>query len=150
ALFSASAATVAGLACTDGQVAKWAGGWTCGVDANGGGTVTAVGTGAGLTGGPVTGAGTIAVAAGGITAPLLADGAVTSPKIANGAVGSVQINPAQVHARIGGACAVGEYLRGINPDGSVFCTPLPNPHVSLVVDDAAEGVGATSDVAIGA
>ena len=43
-------------ACSNGQVPKsnGAGGWACGTDAAGTGTVTSVATGAGLTGGPIT------------------------------------------------------------------------------------------------
>ncbi|MFO1311184.1 MAG: hypothetical protein U1F41_03870 [Burkholderiales bacterium] len=49
--------------CTNGQVPKsnGSGGWTCGSDANSGGTVTSVTAGAGLTGGTITTSGTIAV-----------------------------------------------------------------------------------------
>ena len=42
--------------------------------------------------------------------------------VSNASVGISQINTAQVQARIGGACAVGEYVRGINADGSVVCS----------------------------
>jgi len=53
------------------------------------------------------------------------DGNVTSAKIANGAVGSAQINTAEVQTRISGNCALGEYFRGINPDGTLNCELLP-------------------------
>lgn len=86
----------------------------CGVDANSGGSVTSIATGAGLTGGPVTGSGTIAVAPGGI--------------------GAVQINPTQVQARVVGACAVGQYLRAVNADGSVLCGQPASPPGITVVD----------------
>lgn len=49
ASYASDAATVSGLFCGDGQVAKWSGtAWNCGtdVDTNGGGTVTSVETGA--------------------------------------------------------------------------------------------------------
>jgi hypothetical protein len=130
------------------------------VDTNSGGTVTAVGTGAGLTGGPIVGSGTVAVAAGGITSGLLADAAVTSAKladaavtstkIANGAVGLSQIDQSQIQARIAGLCAPEEYLRGINPDGTVVCTPLASiPPTLTTVDNPANSVGFNTSIAIG-
>jgi hypothetical protein len=127
AVFAGNARTVAGLTCANGQVAKWSGAvWTCGadLDTNSGGTVTSVATGAGLTGGPITGSGTLSVASGGIT----------SGMIAAGAVGLAQINQSQVQARVGGACPSGQYLRGINPDGTVFCEPFLAPNIRTLVD----------------
>ena len=60
--------------CTNGQVPKsnGAGGWTCGADNAGTGTVTSITAGTGLTGGTITAAGTIAIATGGVTAAMLA------------------------------------------------------------------------------
>ncbi len=140
-----------GLACGSGAVAKWNGNaWTCAADANSGGTVTSIASGAGLTGGPVTGTGTLAVASGGITTPLLASQSVTSPKIANGAVGLAQIDTAQVQARIGGSCGAGQYLRGINADGSVACEAVFVAPSVLTVDDPANLVGSSTSIATGA
>jgi hypothetical protein len=77
----------------------------CATDVAGGsGTVTSVGTGPSLSGGPITTSGTIDIAAGG--------------------VGLAQIDTSQVQARAAGTCALGSYLRGINANGSLVCTPL--------------------------
>jgi hypothetical protein len=143
ALAAASATTVAGLTCSDRQVVKWSGGvWTCGadVDTNSGGTVTGVGTGAGLTGGPITTSGTVSVATEGITSSL----------IAHGAVGIAQIDTSQVQARVAATCLLGQYLRGINSDGTVLCEPvlLPPPTIATV-DDPANSVGTYTSIAIG-
>jgi hypothetical protein len=64
ALFSANAATVGGLSCANGQVAKWNNGWTCGTDANSGGTISSVVAGNGLTGGASSGPATLDVGQG--------------------------------------------------------------------------------------
>src|SRR5205814_4360413 len=54
ALFSANAATVGGLSCKNGDVAKWSNsGWTCGTD-NDTGDITAVAGGPGIRGGGTT------------------------------------------------------------------------------------------------
>jgi hypothetical protein len=148
ALYAATAATVAGLSCGDGQVAKWTGGWTCGPDANAGGTVTSVGTGAGLSGGPIVGSGSVAVAVGGITTELIGEAAVTSSKIAPGAVGLAQIDPTQVQPRVAGACPLGEYLRGVNPDGSVLCTGLPTAPTITTVDSGPNSLGTYPSIAV--
>ena len=92
ALHAANAATIAGLACVNGQVAKWSGtSWICGSDANDGGTVTSIATGAGLTGGPITAAGTLSVATGGITAAMIANSAITGAHLVNGTITGTQL-----------------------------------------------------------
>lgn len=101
----------------------------CAADANSGGTVTSIATGTGLTGGPISSSGSIAIAAGG--------------------VGLAQINTSEVQARVGSACALGSYLRGINPDGSALCSDLPGVTTITVVDDPVNFVGHGADMAIG-
>ena len=80
-------------ACSNGQVPKsnGAGGWACGTDTAGAGTVTSVATGAGLTGGPVTTTGTIAA------------------------------DTAYLQRRVSATCAAGSSIRTINADGTVAC-----------------------------
>lgn len=76
-------------------------GFADGVDDNSGGTVTSVTAGTGLAGGTITDSGTIGIAAGG--------------------VGAIQIDSAEVQARVTGGCPPGSYFEAINSDGSVSC-----------------------------
>ncbi len=87
-----------------------------------------------------------------VTQAKIATGAVGSGQLAAGAVGLAQINGAQVQARITGTCAIGEYFRGINLDGSVACGEFPGspPRISAVDDPPANSVGFASSIAIGA
>ncbi len=80
----------------------------------------------------------------------IAPGSITSAQLAPGAVGGPQIDPNQVQTRVGGSCPVGQYLRGIHPNGTVICEPLLTPHVSTTVYDPADSVGSESSLAIGA
>ena len=121
-----TATTVAGLACSSGQVLKWSGtGWGCGSDVANAGSVTSVTAGAGLQGGVITATGTIAVAPAGIATAMIADEAITSAKIASGAVGASQVNTTQVQARIGAGCTAGSYIRAVAADGTPTCETLP-------------------------
>ncbi len=87
-----------------------------------------------------------------ITQGKLATGAVGAAQLAVGAVGAAQINTAQVQARITGTCAVGEYLLGINADGTVACeSVLAYLGINLftTVDNPANSVGDYTSIAIG-
>jgi hypothetical protein len=48
-------------------------------------------------------------------------GSVSTDSIQSGAVGGAQIDPAEVQRRVSAACPAGEFLRAINPDGTVVC-----------------------------
>ncbi len=51
----------------------------------------------------------------------VAAGTITGVELAAGSVGATQIIPSQVQARVAGACAAGQTVRGINADGTVQC-----------------------------
>ena len=89
------------------------------------------------------------IAAGAVGASQIAPGAVGTSQLAVGAVGAAQINPAQVQARVGGSCAPGTYLRGINSDGSVLCAEVSGVTAITTVDDQANFVGQDTSIAIG-
>lgn len=61
-----------------------------------------------------------------LSASGLAANVITTTEIAAGAVGVEDVNTAQVQARVVGSCAVGQYLRAINANGTVVCEPLPS------------------------
>jgi len=75
----------------------------------------------------------------------IAPGSISALQLAPGAVGTAQIDAGQVQARVGGVCANGQALRGVNPDGTVACTDA-----ITAVDAGAGSAGAFSAIAIGA
>lgn len=85
-----------------------------------------------------------------ITQAKIAAGAVGSGQLAAGAVGLAQINTGQVQTRIAGTCVVGEYVRGINADGSLTCEPVPGLPRITTVDDPINLVGFDTSIVIGA
>jgi hypothetical protein len=149
-------ATPEALRAAAASAAPWSGltgvpaGFADGVDDNSGGTVTSVAAGTGLTGGTITGSGTLGIANGGVGPAQIAPGAVGPTQLAAGAVGLSQINSAQVQARITGSCAVGEYFRGIGPDGTVACERVPGVPALTVVDDPPANNVSEPALAIGA
>jgi len=84
-----------------------------------------------------------------VTQAKIAAGAVGSGQLAAGAVGLAQINSAQVQARITGTCVIGEYMRGINPDGSVARGEFPGVPLRITTVDPANSVGSETSIAIG-
>ena len=110
-------------ACTNGQVPKsnGAGGWACGTDIAGAGTMTSLsqGTGITLSANPITTAGSIAV------------------------------NTTTIQARVTGTCAAGSSIRIIAADGSVTCqADSTGPATAFVLGGnafAAEAVLGTVD-----
>jgi hypothetical protein len=63
---------------------------------------------------------------------------ITAAQLAPGAIGSGQIDPNQVQVRIAGTCPVGQYLRGIHPNGAVVCEPLAPPVSAYLTADSAQ------------
>jgi hypothetical protein len=89
------------------------------------------------------------LAPGSITNVLIAPGAVVGAHLAPGVVGAAQIDPSQVQARVSGGCAVGQYLRGVRPDGTAVCELLLAVTLSTTVDDRDTEVGRYTSLAIG-
>ncbi len=74
------------------------------------------------------------------------NGAVAAVDIADGSIGTTKIIDSQVQRRVSGSCPTGEYLAGINQDGSVLCQMLP---VGLGYNpDSAGAVGYFSSIAV--
>jgi hypothetical protein len=89
------------------------------------------------------------LAPGSITNVQIAPGAVVGAHLAPGVVGVAQIDPSQVQARVSGSCAVGQYLRGVRPDGTAVCELLLAATLSTTVDDRDTEVGRYTSIAIG-
>ncbi len=96
------------------------------------------------------------IAAGAITSAQIAAGAITSAQISAGAITATQLAPGAITSgAIAGAaagfgtCPAGQYLRGIQPNGTVLCEPIGTPPISTTVDDPVNSVGVYASLAIG-
>lgn len=97
----------------------------------------------GIAPGTITGA---QIAAGAITSAQIAAGAITATQLAPGAITSGAIAGAAAGF---GTCPAGQYLRGIQPNGTVLCEPIGTPPISTTVDAPANTVGEFTSLAIG-
>jgi hypothetical protein len=53
----------------------------------------------------------------------LAPGSITNVEIAAGTIGVAQVNTDQIQTRVAGACANGQAIASVSPNGSVACIP---------------------------
>jgi hypothetical protein len=58
---------------------------------------------------------------GSVTTAKLAVGAVDSARLLDGSVGAADVDAAEIQRRVSGACGAGQYVQGVNADGSVAC-----------------------------
>ncbi len=81
----------------------------------------------------------------------LPPGSITATQIAPGAITAGQLAPGAIAATVAafGTCPAGQYLRGIQPNGTVLCEPIGTPPLSTTVDDPANLVGFETSIAIG-
>lgn len=88
------------------------------------------------------------IALGAITSAQIAAGTITAAQLADGAVTAAKIAPGAVQVPIVGTCLVGQYLRGVSPNGAVICEPIFVPNLTTVADDPANPVGAFASMVL--
>lgn len=64
--------------------------------------------------------------------------------VSNGSIGSAQINAAQVQRRVGGSCASGSSISGVNADGTVACQDAGSGTITAVSAGSGLSGGGTS------
>ena len=76
---------------------------------------------------------------------------VPGSAIAAGTITAAQLAPGAINAAAAafGTCPAGQYLRGIQPNGTVLCEPIGSPPVSTTLDDTANRTGLYTSIAIG-
>ena len=141
--------TLAGLSCTDGQVAKWDAtsmAWECASDeiggGGGGGDISAVIAGSGLAGGGTSGDVTLAIAAGGVTSVMIADGAVAAVDLATNSVSSATI--------VDGTVASGDLANNSVTSAKIVDATITADDLgtnSVAADEIATGAVGASEIA---
>lgn len=81
----------------------------------------------------------VQLAPGSVTSVQLAPGSVTSTQLAPGSVGAAQLAPGVIAGVVAGfgTCRPGQYLRGIQPSGTVVCEPIGTPPATTSVSGGA-------------
>jgi len=74
----------------------------------------------------------------------IASGAVTGTEIGDGTVGAADIDQTAVQRRVSGSCNTGDWVRGVNADGSVVCQSDPGGDITEVIAGTGLTGGATS------
>jgi len=69
---------------------------------------------------------------------------------ASSGAATLAVDTSQIQTRVSGTCADGEYLRGINADGTVLCEFLPGSPNRLSIVDSSGNAGLDNDIVIGA